>query len=343
MPRISLSVTGVIAVLIALELILRLTTTSVFAYEFDPKVGEKGNEGARLIFTSEGGSQNTFGALGVIGKYDSSGSQQFRLLLGDSVTQALHVKTPQRFSSLLNAELEGPAFLNAGSAGTGIIGHLRRFDLISENVPVREVILVVTPTDIADLSGERYRYDADAGQLSLPDYHRSSTKELTRSIMQKSALATFLVQKYRPGLSRLGSELCSNDILRRAPSCAASASSKPPIDHFLAVAIAVVEDIQAKVPVTIVFFPEFIYGSESISSETENSALSRTLFLKIANETGATFCDLSQSLKDAAIEKTPVGFNNSFRHRGHLNAWGHEIVAKELKSNCLFRNQGQLD
>ncbi|MFK5948633.1 MAG: SGNH/GDSL hydrolase family protein, partial [Methylococcales bacterium] len=175
-------------------------------------------------------------------------------------------------------------------------------------------------------------YD-DLGNIKHYSTFASSSeksKESFRFIINNSALIFYIMKKYKylilQTVERVKSVLKaaqkSNDVVIKKRT---SKKDIPESEHIKRIAY-VLSVIKGPVVCLYIPHPSITYDEENLTKRVNN------IVRKSALAVGVDFIDLSDAFsEDFKLNKQLInGFSNSKPGKGHLNAYGHKLVAKEL-------------
>ncbi|ATE64610.1 GDSL-type esterase/lipase family protein [Rhizorhabdus dicambivorans] len=262
------------------------------------------------------------------------------LFIGDSMTFAAQVPSDANFVSQVGRRLPRLETVNAGRDALGPQDWPAMIDRLEPAVKPDLIVLMVSRGDAFDLrdAGVTIEHDA-AGRptgLSRPPSGRDAMQERLEPIMRHSALATFLVRRANSELTalRTGDSWTGWMIRGGKATIAGRNSGEEALDR--AAIEAQLDDILELVNrgrrIAIVALPAYRYEAHGKVELEPRSQAEAGLFEAAARRAGLPFVDAGPAMA-AAYARTGrplTGFRNSRLGEGHLNAWGHEVVAAAI-------------
>ena len=132
---------------------------------------------------------------------DSDSGKVRILVLGDSLTEALQVQRQDNFTSI--AETMEPCldFYNAGRSGLSPVHYPTVLSRVKKSFTPALTVVVVTAGDMADINTGNFRIVRDDNKriidLQLKEEPLSRLRLALDPLLSRSALATYLVQRFR--------------------------------------------------------------------------------------------------------------------------------------------------
>lgn len=333
------------------ELFARALLTSPSTQRFDPAIGYTNSPGA-YFQAREGFQHLQLNPLGLnappIGP-ERPGKLR-TLFLGDSMTFAAQVPADANFVARVGRLLPRLETINAGRDALGpqdwpaLLGRLEpaiRPDLI---------VLMVSRGDAFDLrdAGVTVRRDVSGRPTGLTraPSGRDALQERLEPVMRRSALATFLVRRanseataLRTGDSWTGWMIRGGKATIAGRNSGAEQLDRPAI-------AAQLDDILSLVRqgprIVIVALPAYRYEAHGKVELEPRSRAEAGLFEAAARRAAIPFVDVGPAMA-AAYARTGqplTGFRNSRLGEGHLNAWGHEVVADAIARGLAAQGIG---
>jgi hypothetical protein len=337
----------VLAALVLGELLARLFLTSPSVQSFDPALGYANLPHSRTFQSREGFQRLALNGLGLndreIGPKPAGGVRV--LFVGDSTTFAAQVARPENFTSRLEAMTPGLDAVNAGRDALGPQQWAAMLDRLERPVSPDAVMFVMSRGDAFDLQEARatIAHDPAGRPLSVryAEGHEDGLQKALGPLLRRSALVTYLARRGQSVLTdtRTGDSWIGR-LSRRARGSAVKRNSAA--DHLdTAVVTPQLADIMRLVSqgrrAVFVYVPSFIYGPNGEMTYEHRSLLERPAIARAARQAGVALIDLSPDF-EAAYRQTGrplTGFNTSKLGEGHLNPYGHAVVARALHQRLV--------
>ncbi len=303
------------------------------AIEADESLGWRYAPGSTIRHSSEGYAVHSINSLGLVDDEIAgvSGARPI-VVLGDSFVESLQLPANRNFTSLAEGMGSCSSVLNAGRSGISPLHFPAMLAHVRGSVEPQAVVMAMSPGDLRDIKGSDLIIDTDDNNEIKSITYRPPKQNSLRikldPLLRRSALATF-------ALNRLKAALAPAPRSENHPE-SDSLSSQDSDDN------SDIEDILAfqmgetsqNVPSIVLFLPELEYMNSSRARATPRSTAFALLLEKAAARSQSHFVDTTDAL--VTLYKTTGqpghGFANNSPTSGHLNEWGHKVVARELQS-----------
>lgn len=271
----------------------------------------RGNEGFALSKLDENGFVNS---------YTAENKDIDVLVMGSSHTEGFNVDTDENYTYVLNKMLDesgaGIFAYNIGMSGHPMVRCFRNLEAaVDEFKPAKYVTIETSNldtslTELIDLSEGDYErlVSVDKGLISLlqkNDYLRLMYSQLENALKQGDNTSESLpleedIDAYRVYLEEMlenGAEICA----------------------------------KAGVELIIIYKPDLVID---YNGKVEKEILNEkdVIFLELADKYGIKVLDMYSPFAEYYNEtaRLPNGFSNTKVGTGHLNVYGHRVIAKEL-------------
>lgn len=330
---------ALILALISWEFALRETLWRQPRYQIFPK-GIVALPGGTSVRSQEGFSKrrhvNEFGTFHEIRK-----DLPLVVFQGDSYTYAEQVATEENYSSLVRKRFQNQLeILNAGNFGMSVAHYAYNFRYFEKLNPVYHVIQVKFD-DFFDSfeTSDPLHFVLKDGQLEF-EIHRTgfmkwveSNPQIYNSLNQLSILSYFrdkYLQEFNAWIKQIGQ--------KRKPSATSESKYDPKID--------LMKERAEKIKVQMIYLKS-IYGekfsllylprnpvmkNKNLFVVEENEMAFNSLILKICAEQKIHCISMWQPFSDLYSKEKILssGFSNTTPGEGHINKYGHQLIADEL-------------
>jgi len=331
------------------ELFARALLTSPSTQRFDPAIGYVNGPG-RTFQAREGFQRLQLNELGLNAPPAGprSPGRPRVLFIGDSMTFAAQVPREANFVSRVGRLLPALETINAGRDALGPQDWPALVARLEPALKPDLIVLMASRGDAFDLRDAKVTIAHDpAGQptgLVRAPSDRDALQERLEPIMRRSALTTFLVRRanseltaLRTGDSWTGWMMRGGAATIAARNSGAEKLDRPAIEAQLDEILRLVGRDRR---IAIVALPAFRYEAHRKVDLEPRSQAEAGLFEAAARHAGVPFVDAGPAMA-AAYARTGrplTGFANSRLGEGHLNAWGHAVVADAIARG--FQAQG---
>ncbi len=320
------------------EGVTRAFLTSPSGQGFDPELGWGWVPGTVIANYKEGGAPFVVNELGANDDPVSPKQGKLRILgLGNSFMEALQLPRSQNYTSRLEALAPGVDFVNLARSAMGPAHYpvvLRRHvDALDPDL----VVVGLGEGDLFSFGGgvELVKEGGRVVDVKLRAESKDQLKESFRPLLAHSALATHLMRRLKP----LVAGLLADD---PGPAPVGPRDLRP---AFEAMRIVMRQVVAVGRPVVVLFVPgmDYLASGETRINDAAADALVRAAVREVELETGKPipWLDAGGALADLyrRTGKPGHGFHNLRVGTGHLNAAGHDAVARVLVDWLERRSQ----
>ena len=246
------------------------------------------------------------------------------LLMGSSHMEAVEVAEDENLGYLLNERLSDKNTYNIGISGHNIY---RIMDNISDAVKVYEPKdYVIIETSAIELDEEKMTAVIDGTAKKIPSYDSGIVYQLQKIPAIKwiyKSLDEWISQS-KGALGNLMTVFAAEPEEKEI-----AASYVETLDAFLELCVEACEETGCT-PVIFYHQQADIQADGTINCNTDEQYLE--VFAKLCNEQGILFVDMTDELLKGYEENhiLPHGFINTYVGSGHINAYGHRMVADKL-------------
>lgn len=324
---------------IVAEVMLRTYIISPSRSVYHPVLGSIWQSNTTLLSSDEGYSHLSLNSLGLNDTDPQRTAPRRILALGDSYTAAVHVQQAKNFTSLLEHYLPATDVLNTGRNGLNPLTFTPMLEEYLPTYPATDVIVFLNHSDLRDI----VRYDIDISTtnngtitgLTRQTYPQSGLRWKIAPVMHHSALATYMLKRAETALKQP-----VENLRKLLPSLADNITAERQYREIttqdavtnLPLTIYLLEELNSNAPnLRLIYIPDFNYATTPLQ-QTHRDQLTETYFREAAQAAGVPFYSLTQAFMRDFQEtgKLPIGFQNSHLGQGHLNEYGHAIVAKAV-------------
>lgn len=310
---------------VAGEILVRLTLTSPSIQTPDPDLRYTNQPGAVLFQANEGFERIKLNSLGLNDKEIAPHSGTRLLFIGDSMLLAHQVPRASNYTSLLENRLKIDA-VNGGRDALGPADWGIMMGRLAPRVQPDYVVVMMTRGDAFDLR------DALRKHASTAPARPGLMARLFDNLLHHSALATFLARRAK--LYAAGVRKGNGWLPYILQGFKAAPARKPDTQDFPAPAIttqlaARMREAERQNRVIFISIPSFTYHADGRMEFEPRSQVEQPIFPQAARQAGVPFLDLGEGMRaEFAQRQQPfVGFQNSIIGTGHLNTYGHRVVA----------------
>jgi hypothetical protein len=240
------------------------------------------------------------------------------LLMGSSQMEAVNVGANQNVGYLLNDLLSEYTY-NIGISGHSIYSCVKNIEsAVAQYQPSEYVIL---ETDKIDLSEEDMKSVIDGQYATIPSYDSG---------------LIYMVQKKLPAIKSLYNNISdwrdfglAGDDSEDVKTDSYTEEYGDTLDFFMQKAVSPLQNSEAKL--IIFYHPSTTLDSEgNLITNTDATALD--LFERTCQKNGIIFVDVTADFQKLYMEqhRLPYGFSNTEVGKGHLNKYGHKVIADRL-------------
>lgn len=319
------------------EVLARLMLTSPSRQLADPELGYVNAPGTELFTTSEGFQRLQLNELGLNnGPIAPRSGQGTRIVfVGDSITFAAQVPREANFVSQVGRRLPGVEAINAGRDALGPQQWPALVSRMRAHAAPDLTVIMASQGDAMDLYKARATIERDGQNRPVAVRFKLNEKDAVQEklapVLRHSALATILGRRAGAFWSSVsGGNSWTGWLLRGGRDPKPAVQETPQIAEQLRPQLVdILRMVKEGGPVMVVAVPTFDYKKDDFGLE---EGLAQQLYAQAAREAGVPYVSLFEPLKAAyAREKQPFnGFDNSLIGTGHLNRYGHAVVASSL-------------
>ena len=325
----------IIAILLLLltEVFLRIFISKPSTQQYDDQLGYTNIPGSRMIESIEGYSHITFNSIGFNDDEPIDTIKRKIFIIGDSYTEAFQVNRSNGYVALMDKVLNKNNIDAIKLARDSFVP--LHYPLISNRYyhlyKPELTILQLGSHTLSDLYDDNfsisYGENNEILSYTLEVSDNDKKKESIRGIINNSALAYYLLRKYKYLILKAIHQIDSvkgifeNNVTTRSAS--PKETKKRNDEQRLTY---VLENILG--PVLVVYLPD--PGINTGNNIANNKV--RKIIRQASNSAGVDFIDLTKDFKsDFSLNNRLLnGFSNSKPGVGHLNNDGHEFTANKI-------------
>ena len=319
-----------ILLLIFAELITRILITGPSNQIYDQRLGFVYEPDSILFNASEGGAHLRLNNLGLNTDPIKPKEGRRRVwVMGDSITQAAQVPRRENFCSLLMKLRPDLQVINGGRSDAGPLEYLEIYKRLKAEIKADAVVIVLTDGDLADMRRAKYdlcrNEDHEIADIDLQASARQKLKNIVQPLVSRSALATHLMRRAKPLITRDG-EIAS----KTAPIPSSPNESDDEIT--IEVLSHVIKSISKDQKTFLIHIPNISYKENRKASVSQSSSEATRIFNAAATKAGTNLITLDTPFVESYRQcgQPGHGFMNAVIGAGHINALGHDAVAKHL-------------
>jgi len=321
-----------LCMLLCWELIVRLFVLSPTQEIFEPRLGYVHTPYASILRTYEGYARFTLDGFGLNNDVLPQHLPETRVfVVGDSFVEAYQVMRDENFTHRLGELWQDTLLFNAGSSGAAPDTSWISYDMLAATLKPTHVLLCVNASDLYELLSAQEKRDTQGYLQALvrPVDEPSRFTPLKLWIYGHSALITHLKWKYEGDIRAWLTSFDKNKQAHTNQTLQGKRLNRAVERwHF------VLQKFQdAGVELTVLMMPEMTYFPHQKAKQRVRQG--RVMLVHEAQKMGVPVLD-SNAIFAQDFEKTGVpaiGFSNTHYGKGHINAYGHELLASWLDSN----------
>lgn len=314
------------AMFIGLEVLCRLFIGHSPAMGFDSRFDRITLPNQPVVHSSEGFSRGRTNELGHLDApmpvpVPANGI----LVVGDSYTEARQIAREERFTERLEALLNRRVY-NVGHTGWSPVNALAFLVAERARFAPSTVIVQVSANDLSDIVASKRPHVTRGMQgfeIVIPKRTKAGLAEKITTVREAiSSRSAFGGQ----AIVALWSLFNGKDVDGEGGEAKTCAAPTPfQVD---AMAWLVAELSRAHPDVRLLYLPDLDYHAGCI----DRCVASRRMFELVAEARGVRFIDVTSAMCERFTEtRQPLhGFRNSIPGAGHVNAEGHEIIARQV-------------
>ena len=316
--------------LLTAEVITRMFVTAPSNQIYDPILGFVYKPNSVHFNASEGGAHLCLNHLGLNSDPPTSKNGRRRILfLGDSITQAAQVPRQENFCSKLMQERPDLQVINGGRSDAGPLEYLEIYQRIKGDIQADAVAIVLTDGDLADMKRAKYdlsrNKDREIEDIQLHASARQRLKNMVQPLISRSALATHLMRRAKPLITRGG------EIEFKETSMTTSQVENG--DQITIELLSyIIKTISKNQKTFVIHIPNISYEKNHRASVSPSSLQATRIFNAAATNSGTNLITLDTPFIESYRQcgQPGHGFMNAVIGAGHINALGHAAVAKHL-------------
>lgn len=327
-----------LAVLIAAEVGVRLFITSPSRQIFDPELGYTYRPHSVIFRTKEGGARIHINSLGMNDEEPEEKAGRFRVIaLGDSITEALQVPSRDNYTSISEELAPSLDVINAARSAAGPLHYPIILSRVQDRLLPDLILVQFSPKDLDDILKTPAVFLVDEEtkkirEITLEVARKEKLKEIIRPLIQRSALATYLIRRLKPVVNDLIRFYSRKSlVLGQKPALAFARPENAPRDPVKILA-HILEKLSERSPVVAMHIPALTYLHGRRAEISEESLKEELIFRQASELAGVPFLQTATYLSAVYAEtgQPPHGFANYQIAHGHLNEAGHRAVAMAL-------------
>jgi len=317
--------------LLCWELIVRLFVLSPAQEVFEPRLGYVHAPYAEVLRTYEGYAHFQLDQFGLNNDMLPETLPEKRVfVVGDSFVEAYQVMREENFVQRLGNRWQDSLLFNAGSSGAAPDKSLIAYEMLKKEVRPTHVLLVVNASDLYELLPAREQRDVQGTLKALlrPVDKPSYFTPLKLWIYGHSALITHMKWKYENDIRAWFSGHDDQASARKSHTLTGKRLAKA-IERWRFV---LRQFQQQGVKLTVLMMPELTYLPHKRVQQKVTQG--RVVLMRHAKAMGIPVLD-SNAMFAHDFEQTgmpAIGFANTHFGKGHINAYGHQILANWLDS-----------
>ena len=313
------------------ELIVRLFVLSPAQEVFEPRLGYVHAPHAPILRTYEGYARFTLDAFGLNNDALPEALPETRVfVVGDSFVEAYQVMRDENFTYRLGELWSDALLFNAGSSGAAPDTSWIAYDMLQAKIKPTHVLLCVNASDLYELLSAQEKRDKQGYLQALvrPVDQPSRLTPLKLWLYGHSALITHLKWKYEGDIRAWLTGFDEKKQARKSHELQGERLHKA-IERWQ----FVLQQFQhAGVKLTVLMMPELTYLPHHKAKQRIRQG--RMVLTQEAQKMGVPVLD-SNAVFAQDFEKTgipAIGFANTHYGKGHINAYGHGLLAHWLDS-----------
>ncbi len=265
------------------------------------------------------GRTNNEGYINLMNYYD--GMNINTLIMGSSQMEAYQVKLNQSTSSVLNSMLGNENVYNIGISSHTFLTCINNLE---------NAIMKYKPTNYVVIETSNIKFDDDSLLNLLNETYPKIPSKYGKivSLLQKNQYLRLVYKQ----LKEYGEQGNSNTELKIVDNIQVK-NELPYNEDLLSQVFQKVNNILQNydVKLIILYHPSISLDNEGkIVFSTDNNELN--VFKKLCDENNIIFLDMSNRFRKEYVDNyiLPYGFSNTTIGSGHLNKYGHKMIAEEL-------------
>ncbi|MBQ9610606.1 MAG: hypothetical protein IJV15_14330 [Lachnospiraceae bacterium] len=282
------------------------------------------NPNSTIVFGTEGYGINKVDSNGYVNKELPLIENSYVLISGASHTQGLHVMPNERYSEILNRKLGYKAeygVYNVSQDGQEFDEMISNFPALLEEFPnSRAIVFEIYRTDYKKY---KFNYDQNGNIVQVhfnPD-ESGLNKKNRLSTLKKIGIRT---KELLPVVNRIKEQLVQlnmeENVIYEKDTCS--------LNEFKMALATIKEEYDGEI--YILYHPYFEYTKDGGIKIEQDSTLN--IFRNCCEENDIVFVDSTREIISGfeVDHKVPYGFQNTQIGKGHLNSYGHQMIADIL-------------
>jgi len=311
------------------EVIVRFLVLSPAQEVFEPRLGYVHAPNAHILRTYEGYARFTLDKFGLNNDALPEHLPKTRLfVVGDSFVEAYQVMREENFVSRLHEQWQDSLLFNAGSSGAAPDKSWLAYDMLQSEIHPTHVLLCVNASDLYELlpAQERRNEKGELTGLYRVIDQPSRLTPLKLWLYGHSALITHLKWKYENDIRAWLTGKNEKQMARQHHDLQGEVLQRA-VERWR----FVLQQFQhAGIPVTVLMMPELKYLQHQQARQKVRQG--RVILTQETEKMGVPVLD-SNAVFARDFEQTGVpaiGFANTHYGKGHINAYGHQVMANWL-------------
>jgi len=351
-PRLATLLLAATAATAAVELALRLLVLSPSPTVTDPVLGRLLKPNTHYRQSAEGFSSFTTNALGFNDAPIPAGEKNAILVLGDSYIEAQQVDPADNFLAYFRRQNPDRAIIAAGRAGLSPLSYDDLARYVARRAGFQQIVVVLNSSDVKDIleSDVQVQRGPDGKIVSLANREQQRPEGIEadafRFLVSRSSIFALINEKFietlkanaaafREGIRTLRRHLASATATSAADQAAGSGSTAATpkgLPDVVDVTEFLLSELKRQAAVEVVYVPLLVYRSGRTVDEQADSAAARRAFTCAAARSMTPMVALNEPLTRVFQEtgEPPNGFSNIGLGLGHLNALGHQVLARAI-------------
>ena len=319
-----------IVFLVMAEILARLVITTPSSQTYDPELGWVYIPHTSMLHAREGFARNMINNIGFNDDdliYDES--REYILFLGDSFTEAFHVKRKYNFTSLV--DYNNAITVNAGRSALSPAQYTTILSRIKKIFTPDKIVLVLTDGDLYEMiySPMKIIYDSNEAiaRIELISSKSDAVKSLIEPVVQNSAFMTYMMRRLKPIVVDVMGSLNVKDDDFPVKQIDDTGKDSRAMKELLSYIFGVLNQDNN---LYVLYIPSILFGIEGALPLSQGTILQNEIISEIAGKHNIPYLNAYSYLDKAFAEtgQPPFGFHNSIMGEGHLNIYGHQAVAR---------------
>lgn len=317
------------------EIFLRIFISMPSTQQFDSELGYTNIPESKMIESTEGYSHVTFNSLGFNDDEPVKDINNKIFVIGDSYTEAFQVDRAHNYVSLMDKVLNSNNLDAIKLARDSFVP--LHYPIVSDryNLKYKPALTIVQLGfhTLSDLYSENfsisYGENNEISSFSINVSDNDKNKESIRGIINNSALAYYLLRKYKYLILDLMSTFREIKNIFKNRNIEKNVPRSKSIRNHVQRLTYILKNISS--PLVVVYFPD---PAINLGKNESNDKV-RVKIKSACKLAGVKFIDLTDDFKInfSKTNRMLNGFINSKPGEGHLNKDGHQFVAEKILFN----------